>query len=108
MGLSFTSSAMNGRNENCRLAPAGQRGQSIIEVRTTPTLLHDLTRDHLAGLVRGLNQITIPSDEDKSFASRETMGCASSSANCAKRLRVDPTRPRILLTELGIGYRVVQ
>jgi hypothetical protein len=37
----------------------------VIEVRTTPTLLHDLTRDHLAGVVRVPNQ-------DKSFASRET------------------------------------
>ena len=27
----------------------------VIEVRTTPTLLHDLTRDHLAGVVRVQN-----------------------------------------------------
>jgi two-component system, OmpR family, KDP operon response regulator KdpE len=25
-----------------------------------------------------------------------------------KTIEVDPTRPRILLTELGIGYRLVQ
>ena len=87
--------------------PLGNTARPIIEVRTTPTLLHDLTRDHLAGVVRGPNQIFLRT-EDKSFASRETMTCASSSANCAKRLRVDPTRPRILLTELGVGYRLVQ
>jgi hypothetical protein len=40
----------------------------VIEVRTTPTLLHDLTRDHLAGVVRGPNQIFLRT-EDKSFAS---------------------------------------
>jgi|SRR6516162_3115671 len=42
--------------------PLGNTARPIIEVRTTPTLLHDLTRDHLAGVVRGPNQITIPSD----------------------------------------------
>ena len=39
----------------------------VIEVRTTPTLLHDLTRDHLAGVVREPNQIFLRT-EDKSFA----------------------------------------
>ena len=41
----------------------------VIEVRTTPTLLHDLTRDHLASVVRGPNQIFLRT-EDKSFVSR--------------------------------------
>jgi len=34
--------------------------------------------------------------------------CTSSFANCAKKIEVDPTRPRILLTKLGVGYCLVQ
>jgi hypothetical protein len=57
-----------GLNRFAQFADDDAQVMRVIEVRTTPNLLHDLlTRDHLAGVVRVQNQIFLRT-EDESFA----------------------------------------
>ena len=101
---------MNGRNENCRLAPAEQRSQADHWFRgrqtTCPRSEGILVRPaHHAGKVvtrQVMKQVWGGPHLDDTHDLRIVV------RKLRKTIEVDPTRPRILLTELGIGYRLVQ
>jgi two-component system KDP operon response regulator KdpE len=89
-----------------RVTKDGTEGGGSVEVRLTPTewhLLEVLVRnpDHLVTQRQLLQEVWGPAYQTETNYLRVHL------ANLRRKLEPDPTRPRYLVTEPGIGYRFV-